>query len=370
VVDIAAMSDAMFRPYRFRGGAISKNRLALAPLTNGQSQPDGNLADDELRWLERRAAGGFGVVTTCAAHVAADGKAWAGELGVDDDVRLPGLRRVASAISAHGALGMVQLFHGGLRASREVSGLPTWSASAHVEDAPGYEVPRAGTDDDVARVIAQFAAAARRCVEAGFAGVELHGAHGYLLSQFLSTTYNRRDDGWGGALAGRARLMREVTRAVRAAVPSDFVVGVRLSPEDFGQARGLDLGENLELARWLCDDGVDFLHLSLWKALDHTRTRPEAHALDLFRAVVPADVALFVAGSVWTPAEAAGLLDRGADFIALGRAAILNPDWPLHAATAGWEPARPPMTAAALGALDVSPTFVGYLRKFKNLVAD
>ena len=364
------MFDSLFAPYRFRNGAVSKNRLALAPLTNGQSHPDGRLADEEVRWLERRAAGGFGVVTTCAAYVAPEGKAWAGELGVDDDGDLPALRGLATALRGHGALGMVQLFHGGLRAAREVSGRPTWSASAHREDAPGYEVPRAGTIDDIEGAIAAFAAAARRCAEAGFDGVELHGAHGYLLSQFLSSTYTRRDDAWGGSLEGRARLMRETTRAVRAAVPAGFVVGVRLSPEDFGQARGMDLDENLALARWLCDDGADFLHLSLWRSSLNTTKRPEAHALPLFRAAVPADVALFVAGQVWTPAEAEALLARGADVIALGRSAIVNPDWPRHAAVAGWEPRRPPLTPAELADVAVSPAFVGYLRKFKNLVAD
>lgn len=365
------MSERLFAPYRFRGGAVSKNRVALAPLTNGQSQPDGNLGDDELRWLERRAAGGFGVVTTCAAHVAAEGKAWAGELGVDDDVRLPGLRRLASAIGRHDALGVVQLFHGGLRAAPEVSGLPTWSASAHVEDSPGYTVPRAGTSEDVERVIGQFAAAARRCVEAGFAGVELHGAHGYLLSQFLSATYNRRDDAWGGSLVHRARLLRETTRAVRAAVPSDFAVGVRLSPEDFGQARGLDLDENLEVARWLADDGVDFVHLSLWRAERNTSKRPDAHALPLFRAALPADVAILAAGAIWTPADALAALERGADLVALGRPAILNPDWPRLAAEPGWSPRRPPLPAATLAEPDlaISAGFLEYLRRFK-LVAE
>lgn len=361
--------DMLFAPYRFRCGVESTNRLALAPLTNGQSHPDGTLADEELRWLERRAAGGFGVVTTCAAYVARDGKAWAGELGVDDDAELPGLRRLASAIAGHGALGMVQLFHGGLRAEPAVSGLPAWSAMAYTGEGAPATPPRAATEDDLARVIAQFAAAARRCADAGFAGVELHGAHGYLLSQFLSGLYNRRDDRWGGPLAHRARLVREVTRAVRAAVPARFVVGVRLSPEDFGQARGLDLDETIEVARGLCDDGVDFLHLSLWRAQLNTRKRPEEHALPLFRAACPADVALFAAGSVWTPAEAAALLARGADLVALGRAAIVNPDWPRQAADPTWEPRRPPLTPAELAEVAVSPAFVAYLRSFKNLVA-
>jgi 2,4-dienoyl-CoA reductase-like NADH-dependent reductase (Old Yellow Enzyme family) len=309
------------------------------------------------------------VITTCAAYVALDGKAWAGELGVDDDADLPGLSRLAAAIAAHGALGVVQLFHGGMRAEPALTGQPTWSASAYDGDGAPTPPPRAATDDDLERVIARFAAAAKRCAAAGFDGVELHGAHGYLLSQFLSTLYNRRDDRWGGPLAHRARLIREVTRAVRAAVPARFVVGARLSPEDFGQARGLDLDETIEVARGLCDDGVDYLHLSLWRAQLATHKWPESHALPLFRAAVAGDVALWAAGQVWTAAEARALVDLGADLVALGRAAIVNPDWPRSAADPAWEPRRPPLTPAELADLAVSPAFVHYLRKFKNLVA-
>src|SRR4029077_13813122 len=130
-----------------------------------------------------------------------------------------------------------------------------------------------------------------------FEGIELHGAHGYLLSQFLSATYNRRDDRWGGSLEHRARLLREPPRAVRAAVPAGFVVGVRLSPEDRGNARGLDLDESLQVARWLADDGADFIHLSLWDATRNTAKRPSEHPLPLFRDAVPRDVALVACGN-------------------------------------------------------------------------
>ena len=364
------LDDVLFQPVRFPGGAVSKNRLALAPLTNGQSHPDGRLADAELTWLERRAAGGFGIITTCAAYVGRDGKAWHGQLGVDDDAEVPRLAELARAIGGHGAIGFVQLFHGGMRATRAVSGEQPWSASACVDDAPGFEPPRPATEADLARVIEQFAAAARRCAAAGFDGVEIHGAHGYLPSQFLSTVYNRREDGWGGSLPGRARLLREIVRAVKAAVPARFVVGVRLSPEDFGQARGMDLDENVEVARWLCEDGAGFIHLSLWKAERMTTKRPDVHALDAFRAAVPAEVPLFAAGAVWTPAEARALVTRGAAVVALGRAGIVNPDWPREAAQPGWEPRRPPLTPAELAERAVSPAFVAYLRGWKNFVAD
>jgi 2,4-dienoyl-CoA reductase-like NADH-dependent reductase (Old Yellow Enzyme family) len=360
---------SLYEPLALRGGAVAPNRIFLAAMTNGQSLPDGRLGDDELHWLAARADAGFGVITTCAAHVAQDGKAWAGELGIHDDATVPGLARLAARVQQGGALGLVQLFHGGVRASSALSGARPWSASEWHEDAPGFEAPRAATADDLARVIDQFAAAAVRAARAGFAGVELHGAHGYLLSQFLSRTMNPRTDGWGGpAIEGRARLVRAVTRAVRAAAPAPFVVGVRLSPEDLGQARGLDLDESVQVARWLADDGVDFVHLSLWRAREMTKKRPSEHAVDVFRAALPRDVKIVVAGGLWTRADADAMLARGADAIALARAAICNPDWPRRAVDPAWEPRRPPMTPAELAERALSPEFVRYMRKWKDFV--
>lgn len=363
-------STDLLSPVRFRGGAVARNRVCLAPLTNLQSADDGVLSDDERRWLERRAAGGFGVVETCAAHVLAEGKGFDGQLGIWGDHQLPGLTALAAAIADAGALGLVQLYHGGVRSPSRLTGVQPWSASVFHEDRPTFEPPRAGTEDDIAGAIAGFVAAARRAHAAGFHGVELHAAHGYLLGQFLSRTMNVRDDAWGGDLTGRARLVRTIAREVRAAVPAPFVLGVRISPEDFGYARGLDLDESLELAGWLAEDGVDFIHLSLWDARRNTQKRPEAHAVPLFRAAVPAEVRLVVAGDLWTAADAAAQLGRGADLVALGRAAILNPDWPKQATAPEFAPERGPLTPAALGELAISPRFVEYLRRFKGMVRD
>ncbi|MGZ4385039.1 MAG: NADH:flavin oxidoreductase [Gaiellaceae bacterium] len=354
----------LLEPLRFRNGATARNRVVLAAMTNRQSNEDGSLADEELRWLARRAEGGFAVVTTCAAHVAKDGQGWPGELGVFDDALLPGLRRLAAELHARGALAFVQLYHGGLRADPAASGTRPWSASASDDGAV-----RAATEDDLERVIEQFGQAARRSHEAGFDGVEIHGAHGYLLTQFLSMTENRRTDAWGGALENRARLAREVTRSVRARVPESFVVGIRISPEDAGNAHGLDLDESLRVAGWLCEDGIDYLHLSRPQALEPSVKRPDVHPLGLFRPVLPADVLLATAGQIWTPAEAERLLELGADALALARSAIVNPDWPLRAAEPGWQPRRPPLSTAELGELAVSPGFAEYLRRWQGFVA-
>ncbi len=356
----------LLEPVTFPNGVRSRNRVVLAPMTNQQSQADGSLGDAELHWLRVRAEGGFGVITTCASHVAKDGQGWAGELGIFDDLLLPGWQKLASTMHASGALAFAQLFHGGLRADPAVTGTATWSASEAVGSTKG---PRAATEEDLRRVIGEFADAAARACKAGMDGVEIHGAHGYLLTQFLSSTDNRRTDAWGGSLENRARLLREVTRAARGRVPASFIVGVRLSPENFGNAKGLDLDESVQVATWLADDGVDYVHLSLWNALAATTKRPSEHALPIFRAAVPARVPLIVAGSLWTREEAEKMIDLGADFVALGRSAIANPDWPNRAADASWQPRRPPLSREELVARGLSPPFVEYMRRWKGFVA-
>ena len=335
-------------------------------MTNMQSHADGTIGDDEMHWLLSRADGGFALVPTCAAHVAKDGQGWQGELGVFDDRHVDGLARLAGRIRDRGASPFVQLFHGGMRADPAVSKEQPWSATA---DGATNGAVRAATVDDLARVIEQFGDAAARAQDAGMDGVEIHGAHGYLLTQFLSGTQNRRDDAWGGPLENRARLVRAVLRRVRERTDPSFTVGVRISPEDFGNAKGLDLDESLEVARWLAEDGADFIHLSLWRSAENTKKRPDAHAVPLFRAVLPEDVRIFVAGQIWTRADAERLLEMGADVVALGRSAIGNPDWPMQARDPAWQPRRPPFTPEELRARSLSPPFAEYMRQWKGFVA-
>lgn len=351
----------LFDALELGSGVTAKNRIVLAPMTNLQSHADGTIGDDEMHWLLSRADGGFGLVITCAAHVAKDGQGWQGELGIYDDRHVDGLARLAGRLRDRGATPFVQLFHGGLRADPKHSREQPWSASAS-------DGARAATADDIARVIDRFADAAARAESAGMAGVEIHGAHGYLLTQFLSRTQNLRDDAWGGPLENRARLIREVTRAIRARVGRGFAVGVRLSPEDFGNARGLDLDESVEVARWLVEDGVEYVHLSLWRSHENTKKRPDQHAVPIFRGALPPEVAVLVAGAIWTRGDAESMLARGADAVALARPAIANPDWPLRVRDPAWEPRRPPLSLEELQARALSPRFSEYMRSWKGFV--
>lgn len=367
----ATLSPVLYQPLTLRCGLVIPNRIALAPMTNLQSAPDGLLGDDELAFLARRAEGGFGLIETCAAYVAHDGKAWNGELAIDRDACIPGLTRLATRLREAGTVSIVQLFHGGMRADRALTGQATWTATATHDSTPGVEPSRTATEADLRRVIDQFAAAAERAQAAGFDGVELHGAHGYLLSQFLSRS-NTRSDGWGGDRSGRARLLREVMQAVRSRVSPKFAVGVRLSLEDFGQAKGMDLDDSLAVARGLATDGADFIHASLWDATRMTAKRPDQHPITVLRESLPRTVAVFACGKIWSRADADAALGRGADAIAVGRAAILNPDWPKIVASSEDESGlvRPPITRAGLLERAVSPAFADYLTRWKNLVAD
>ena len=339
-------------------------------MTNKQSHADGTLGDDELAWLVARARGGFGIVTTCAANVSADGQGWDGELGVYDDAHLPGLTRLADALRAEGTVSLVQIFHGGVRAPSRLTGKQPFSASAFELDAKGFEVPRAATVEDIERTIAAFADAAGRCAEAGFDGVEIHGAHGYLITQFLGTVSNTRTDTWGGSLQCRARFVRDIVAAVRAATPEGFLVGVRLSPEV--PELGVELDEALTVARWLMDDGVDFLHVSNWDSFRPPAAHPDSDRMltTWFREAVGDEVPVIATGGVWTPAQADELLDHGADLVGLGRAAIGNAAWPRAAATPGWQPARPPYTPEHLSGEALGEELIAYMRAWPGFVTD
>ncbi|MFT4626081.1 MAG: 2,4-dienoyl-CoA reductase-like NADH-dependent reductase (Old Yellow Enzyme family) [Myxococcota bacterium] len=352
--------DLVDRPLTLRNGVVVPNRAILAPMTNTQSAPDGTLLEAERLWLERRAAGGYGLVSTCAAFVSLEGKAWQGQLGVSTDTHVAGLTRLAASIKAHGAVAIAQLHHGG-----KVAALAPGMRLSTVDE----DGVRGATSADLARVAADFVAAAARCEAAGFDGVELHGANGYLFTQFLAPLDNPRTDAWGGELAGRAKLLRDTIRAVRAAVGPRFVVGVRISPVDTWTRRGLVLADAVRLAPWLADDGIDYLHLSMSAATgspphEDTET-PVATAL---RQALPASVPLFAAGGVWTAADVRAAMDAGADAVATARVAIGNPMWAREVGGAGWEPARPPWTRAHLEGAAVGAAMIDYISNFPGLV--
>jgi 2,4-dienoyl-CoA reductase-like NADH-dependent reductase (Old Yellow Enzyme family) len=347
-------------PFTLRSGATLAHRVALAPLTNTQSHADGTLGDDEARWLLARAHH-FALTSTCAAFVAEEGHAWEGQLGIARDAHLSGLTRLAEGLRAAGTVGVVQLHHAGAKATLAPVKLSTVAG-------PGV---RAAAEDDIAKVISDFVAAALRAAKAGFAGVEIHGANGYLFTQFLAPLDNPRTDAYGGDLGGRARLLRQTVQAVRASVPKGFAVGVRLSPVDLWAQRGLVLADTARLVGWLADDGVDWVHLSLANAAGPPPHEPGAGpVVRAIRAALPAEVGLWAAGGVWTADDARVVRDLGADVVVVGKAAIAHADWPRAARAPRFEPQRPPWSLDHLHEQLVGPAFVRYLGGMRGMVRD
>ena len=355
----------LLSPLGFKRGPQMKNRFMLAPLTNQQSHVDGVLSEDEFTWLTKRAEGGFGLTMTCAAHVQAIGQGFPGQLGVFGDQHLDGLKRLASTIKQHGSIAICQIHHAGMRSPAELIGEAPVCPSA--DEKTGA---RALTLDEVHALRDDFITAAVRSEAAGFDGIELHGAHGYIICQFLSAETNQRDDEYGGSEENRNRLLLEMIDGIRAACGIDFMLGVRLSPERFG----LMLQETTALAAQLMREGkIDFLDMSLWDSFKE----PEEEAfkgrslLSYFTELDRGDVRLGVAGKIRTPEEAEAVFGAGIDWIMLGRAAILQHNFPsLYAADQQFKPVTTPVSRQHLAAEGLSENFITYMGNWPGFVAD
>lgn len=339
-------------------GNPMKNRFMLAPLTNTQSHADGTLSDAEYRWLTMRAEGGFGLTMTCAAHVQHNGQGFPGQLGIWDDKHLPGLSRLARGIREQGSLAAVQLHHAGRRAATAHTGLP---ASCPWDDAETQA--RAMSTGEVEQLIADFVRAAQRAEQAGFEGVELHGAHGYLIGQFLDSENNHRTDGYGGSFAERQRVLWAIIDGIRASTGPEFQLGVRLSPERFG----IPLDEARALAKALMTSGqIDYLDMSLWDVFKEPSEQKHkgkpliACFTDLERSACK----LGVAGKIMSAATAQRCLDMGSDYVLIGRAGIIHHDFPQLAIADPAFGAKPrPLSRDYLRAEGVSDVFLGYIKQ-------
>lgn len=355
----------VFAPVTFAHGPAMPNRLMLSPLTNQQSHDDGTLSDDEHRWLTMRGLGGFGLTMTCAASVQQIGRGFSGQLGVHDDSHIPGLTRLACDLKMSGTVAVVQLHHAGNRSPRDLIGCDPVCPSDDAETGA-----RAMSNPEVHEMIGAFVAAAQRCEAAGFDGVELHGAHGYLLCQFLSSDLNQRDDEFGGSLENRARPLFAIVDGIRRECGADFHVGVRLSPERFG----MKIDEVCEVYERLVESGnIDMIDMSLWDCRKNAHEEAHAHRrlIDIFAGLERRGVRLAVAGKLYSAGDVRAALDSGADIAAIGRAAITNHDFPRRLQVDEEFAMRAlPVSAETLRNEGLSESFVGYMRNWKGFVAD
>ena len=312
----------------------------MAPLTTDASHDDGTAPENELEFVRRRAANGFGVAISSAAYVAQDGRSWQG-IGAAHDGHLPSLHRLAEALRAAGSLAILQIYDGGRIAKPELIGEQVLRAPSAVASLrPGAKTPRAMTSDEVGNLIESFREAARLARTAGFDGVEIHGANHYAVHQFFSPRANHRIDHWGGTLAKRMNFPLAVAQAVRDALGPKLIAGFRVTPFE----AELD-GYTLEDSKLLCGElarlNLDYISVSLD---DYRMSRPtgEARVYDRpvektytpaenpiteFARVIAGRCAVMASGGVKTCGDAEGAIKLGADLVAVGRAVVVDPEW-------------------------------------------
>ncbi len=337
------MTRLLASPLRLPSGAVLHNRLAKAALSERLADPAGDPSAALNRLWDQWAGSGAGLLLTGNVMVDRNHRAERGNVVVDAETDGTTLSAWARHAKAGGSAVWMQINHAGRQAPRMSDAAPVAPSAVPMTIGRGaFAAPRALTDAEIHAIVAGFALAAARAKEAGFDGVQIHAAHGYLANQFLSPATNLRDDAWGGDAGRRRRFLGEVLRAVRTAVGTGFPVGVKLNSADF-QRGGFEEGESLDVVRMVVAEGIDLLEVSGGTyeaplmfgdgadagARASTRAR-EAYFLDYaekVRALVP--VPLMVTGGFRTAAGMEAALQSGAvDIIGLGRPLCVDPHLP------------------------------------------
>jgi 2,4-dienoyl-CoA reductase-like NADH-dependent reductase (Old Yellow Enzyme family) len=356
-----AVSD-LFKPLTFLHGPEMHNRLMLAPLTNQQSELNGIATEFDQDWFHQLSHAGYGLVHTCATTVEAGGIAFARQLGIHSNDHLPGLTQIAASIRKGGGLSSVQLHHAGHRANPQLGGVPSPASSRTL---PGIA---ALTTEEVERIRDSFIEAAKRAEQAGFDGVAPHGAFGWILSEFMSPLLNDRTDKYGGSVENRARLTIEVIEGIRRACGPDFQIGWRLSIERYG----LLLEELRDIVSEIFRrELIDYLDLALWDSaqLVGTGSFRGKSMLSVFTDLPRGGVRLGTAGKIMSAQRCSELLDEGCDFVLIGRAGILERDFPLRvAANPLHKSPTLPVTAQFLREGGLSERFIDHMRGWETFV--
>ena len=316
----------LFQTYTLNNGVTIKNRLVVAPMTHFGSQADGLISDQERTFLSNR-AGDMGMFITAATLVQKDGKAFHGQPEATGEHCLDSLKETAQILQQQGAKAILQIHHGGSKAMDDLlDGLDKISASASEA-----EHAREATAKEVEALIASYTQAADLALRAGFDGVEIHGANGYLIQQFYSAQSNRRNDQWGGSLENRMCFPLAVVDAVAAVREkhqrNDFIIGYRFSPEEAGED-GLTMTETAALIDALVQKPLQYLHVSLWefdkkirRGGDTAQTR-----MQFIHDRINGKLPLIGVGNLFTADDILVAFETGwAEFIALGKTVMINP---------------------------------------------
>lgn len=321
------------------------NRVFVSPMCQ-YSSIDGLPNDWHLVHLGSRAVGGAALVITEATAVSPEGRISPQDLGIWSDDHIEPLRRIVRFIHEQGSVAGMQLAHAGRKASTRrpwegdgavpaiEGGWKNVLAPSAIPFTDSYPLPQTLTRDGIRDIIAAFAAAARRACDAGFRVIELHGAHGYLIHEFLSPLSNQRDDEYGGSFENRTRMLREIVQAVRGAWPKGAPLFVRISATDWVDG-GWDLEQSIVLAGELKQRGVDLIDCSSGGSVPHAKVPVGAGYQTPFAQRIrdEADILTAAVGMITSPAQAEHIITTGqADAILMAREFLREPYWPLHAA--------------------------------------
>ena len=333
-------TSALFAPIVINGHTV-KNRLAVSPMTRVSGTEDGRASETMARYYERFARGGFGAVSTEGIYTdQAFSQGYANQPGMSDEAQAEAWKPVVAGIKTHGALAIAQLMHAGALSQGNHFRHGTLGPSAiqpkgeqmvfyHGKDR--YAVPAAMAETQIADAVAGFAESARRAIEvAGFDAIEIHGANGYLLDQFLTDYTNTRTDRWGGPTPNRLRLILETFKAVRAKVGAKVPVGVRISQgkvNDYHH-KWADAERDAEIIFGsLAAAGADFIHVTEYAAWQPAFTPEGPSLMHLAKRYAP-KAAILANGGLHNITQAAAALDNGADIVTIARGALANPDLP------------------------------------------
>lgn len=335
------MTGGLYSPLHLRSGAVLGNRIAKAAMEENMAG-EGQLPDPRLLELYRRwSAGGTGLLITGNVMVHAEALTGPAGIVLDDASPLEPFTRWAQAAKSGGSTVWMQINHPGRQVQSDMPGV-VWAPSAVGVElgrlSKNFGRPTAMTAEQIEATVERFAVTATRAEQAGFDGVEIHAAHGYLLSQFLSPLVNKRTDAWGGSLENRARMLLDVVRSIRAVVSPTFAVAVKLNSADF-QRGGFDVDDARRVIAMLEPLGVDLVELSGGSyespamtgrpADERTRAR-EAYFLDLARELVATSpLPLMLTGGVTRRETAEKVVADGVAVVGMGTALSLDPDLPL-----------------------------------------
>ncbi|WP_338471673.1 NADH-dependent flavin oxidoreductase [Niallia sp. XMNu-256] len=326
--------EDLFQDFTFKSGVQVRNRLMMAPMTTFSSNQEDYVSEEELDYYRER-SNGVGTIITACAYVSKSGKGFDGQMGIDHDGTIEGLSKLADVIHEGGAKGVVQLYHGGrLAVPRLIPNGETVSASPvpPLGDRGFYSIeqtPRALTTEEIYEIIKDFSEATRRAIQAGFDGVELHGATGYLLQQFVSPHSNHRTDEFENRHLFALKLIDEVKSVIKDHATKPFIIGYRFSPEE-PETPGITMKETFDLIDDLIKADLDYLHIATTNAWAKPRRgiTSEKSRTEWIAEYINGRVPLIGVGNIHTPEDAALVLNKGkTDFVALGRALVVDPHW-------------------------------------------